>query len=228
VAVFQQEFENFIEFTFGQWDPNPGFDNILGLGFKSVNTGTARVRGVDFSVMGERTAGHWGIQLLAGYTYTKPVSTSPDLIYGRGSADPSNPFVLDNLASVSYATTSSDPTNNILKYRLEHLVRADVGVSYKKWNTGVSVRYNSHMQNIDSAFETLEDQFPSVFNPGIIRWRREHTTGDTVVDLRLGYRLSTKHRVALVANNVMNRVYAIRPLALEDTRLILLQYSFSL
>lgn len=228
VAVFQQEFKNFIEFTFGQWDPNPTFDNMLGLGFKSVNTGRARVRGVDFSLMGEAKWNKSSIQFLAGYTYTQPVSTTPNDVYATAPVDASNPFLLRNFANATYTNTSSDAANNILKYRLQHLIRVDVGATIQSWSVGASVRANSHMQNIDGAFETLEKEFPTVFNPGIIRWRQEHKKGDFVIDARLGYNINPQHKVAIVASNILNRVYAIRPLALEDSRLILVQYSFSL
>lgn len=228
VAVFQQEFKNFIEFTFGQWDPNPTFDNMLGLGFKSVNTGQARVRGVDFSLMGEAKWNKSSIQFLAGYTYTQPVSTTPNDVYATAPVDASNPFLLRNFANATYTNTSSDAANNILKYRLQHLIRVDVAATIQSCSVGASVRANSHMQNIDGAFETLEKEFPTVFNPGIIRWRQEHKKGDFVIDARLGYNINPQHKVAIVASNILNRVYAIRPLALEDSRLILVQYSFSL
>ncbi|MFN8864728.1 MAG: TonB-dependent receptor, partial [Flavobacteriales bacterium] len=69
IAVFQQRFDNFIEFTFGQWKPVP-FDSLSqltqALGFKSVNTGRARVRGAELSVMGSGNIGSLKIDLLAG------------------------------------------------------------------------------------------------------------------------------------------------------------------
>jgi outer membrane receptor protein involved in Fe transport len=224
VALFRQEFTNFIEFTFGQWDPNPGITNQFGLGFKSINTGRARVSGVDFSVMGEGQIGPIGLQLLAGYTYTKPISLTPDQVYGRAPASADNPFAIDQFAQASYSSTSSDASGNILKYRLQHLVRADLGANWKGWNAGISFRSNSHMQNIDRAFADLEEQLPGAFNPGIRRWRNSHTKGDFVWDTRIGYQINSLHKVGLVINNLLNREYAIRPLAIEETRLIQLQY----
>ena len=54
VAAFRQEYDNYIEFTFGQWGPDASdFDNFLGLGFQSVNTGGARVTGFEISLTGE-------------------------------------------------------------------------------------------------------------------------------------------------------------------------------
>jgi len=239
-AVFQQEYQNFIEFTFGQWKyvkppTQPATleeflryisDMQSSIGFKSVNTGKAKIRGAEVSIMGEGKIGAVKIQTLAGYTYTLPQSTSPDYVYGlppNGSND--SPRIP---SEYTYTTTSSNPTNNILKYRMQHLVRADISATWKSINLGVSGRYNSHVQNIDRAFEDLEAYPAAGFNPGIIPWRKEHTKGDYVFDARLSYQISDKHRLGIVMNNVLNREYAIRPLAIEEPRVTVIQYMLTL
>ncbi|MFM9986250.1 MAG: TonB-dependent receptor plug domain-containing protein, partial [Flavobacteriales bacterium] len=226
VAVFYQRYENFIEFTFGQWK-KPVFGPGINLqdaiqksfGFKSVNTGNAEVSGFEFSLMGEGNIGNYKIQALMGYTYTKPISLTPHYVYGVSQDLDESP--------ITYSTTSSDTTNNILKYRMQHLVRADIGVTRGKWMIGGSVRYNSHMQNIDNAFETLETELPFIFNPGINKWRDENTGGDYVIDARMAWSPSNHHRIALVVNNLLNREYAIRPLAIEEMRITMLQYTLT-
>jgi iron complex outermembrane receptor protein len=224
VAVFQQNYENFIEFTFGPWGRGTAGTDFLKLfGFKSLNTGIARIRGAELSIMGAGSIGRHEFQLLAGYTYTQPISLSPNLNYAVN--DPSTSF----LDTVSYLRTSSDPRNNILKYRLQHLVRGDIFWKHKQFSAGLSVRYNSHMQNIDDAFLYLESiQQLTNFNPGIQQWRAEHTTGDYVIDLRVGYEIKGRHRLAIIVNNVLNREYAIRPLAIEEPRMSMLQYTLTL
>ena len=217
-AAFQQTFDQFVEFTFGQWGEITILNNG-GLGFKSLNTGTAKVQGAEISVMG---TGEWfkglNIDLLAGYTYTNPKSTSPDYIYAQN---------YNNTVSTTFLNTSSDPNGNILKYRMQHLIRGDVALRWKNWTVGGSARYNSHMQNIDNAFELLEEFFPNEFNPGIIQWRQNHTTGDLVLDARAGFQWNHQ-QLTISVNNLTNRLYAIRPLAIESTRLINLQYSIDL
>lgn len=226
VAAFQQEFKNFIEFTFGQWGTD--FSQYFGLGFKSLNTGGARIRGAEISILGEGNIGKSKFQLLAGYTYTKPVSTTPEYIYGTSPISTTSIF-----AYTTYQNTSSDGANNILKYRMQHLIRFDIGCTRGDFNYGISFRYNSHMQNIDNAFEILEDLTASSppesrFDPGIKDWRAKHTTGDYVFDARIGYTFSEKHKIALIVNNALNREYAIRPLAIEEPRVTMLQYTLSL
>ncbi|MFN0031180.1 MAG: TonB-dependent receptor [Flavobacteriales bacterium] len=227
VAYFYQHYTNFIEFTFGQWEKpvfGPGID--IGeaiqksVGFKSVNTGEAEVSGFEFSMMGEGNTGRIKWQTLMGYTYTKPVTLTPHYSYGVNQDVTNTP--------ITYANTSSDTANYILKYRMQHLVRADVAATWKRCMLGVSLRYNSHMQNIDYAFQYLETELPFIFNPGINDWRRQHTTGDYVVDLRLAYSITTAHRVSLIVNNALNREYAIRPLAIEEMRVTMLQYVWTI
>lgn len=226
LSVFQQNFNNFIEFTFGQWAAVPTVDNMIGIGFKSLNTGTARVQGAEFSIMGTgEILPETHMTVLAGYTYTLPVSTSKDYVYAK--SDSVNAFYLPPLAQCSYTSTSSNSNNGILKYRMQHLVRADLSVQRKHWDAGVSFRYNSHMQNMDQAFEDLESSFPTLFNPGIHDWREQHTQGDYVFDTRAAY-VWDKHRLGIAVNNVLNRIYSIRPLVIEEPRTFVVQYSLTI
>jgi iron complex outermembrane receptor protein len=230
LAVFQQEFRNFIEFTFGQWTPVPISDLTAltqAIGFKSLNTGGAKVQGAEVSVLGTGTIRKIRFDVLAGYTYTKPVSTTPDYVYAQTIQTPGT-IVIGEFAQASYQTTGENISNNILKYRMQHLIRIDVGATKGNFNSGISFRANSHMQNIDKAFSQLENYFPTEFNPGINSWRANHTKGDYVFDARVGYTFSEKHKIAFIVNNVLNREYAIRPLAIEEPRVTMLQYTLSL
>lgn len=232
VAAFMQRFDNFIEFTFGQWSDSPDlFENFLGLGFRSLNTGTAQVTGIDFSVLGQGNIGKVNFTVLAGYTFTDPISTSPDYVYAKSLADPDDPGFLDLYNEVTYANSSSDPTGNQLKYRMQHLVRADLQATWRKWTVGASFRYNSSMRNIDKVFIDLDegtDAFPAILQTGIAEWQRTHTKGDGVVDGRISWQFHDEHKVALVVNNALNREYAIRPLAIEPNRSVILQYLITL
>jgi len=230
VAVFQQNYENFIEFTFGQWSEVPAgtpiteyFDELAKtFGFKSLNTGKARIRGAEFSLMGAGKIGRQEFQLLAGYTYTQPLTLTPDFNYSVQDAS-------SNITQeVTYLSTSSDVANNVLKYRLQHLVRGDIFWKHNQLSAGISARYNSHVQNIDKAFTDLEAIEFANFQPGLTKWRAEHTTGDYVFDLRVGYEIKGRHRLAIVINNVLNREYSIRPLSIEEPRLSMLQYTLTL
>jgi iron complex outermembrane receptor protein len=212
VAVFRQNYEDFIEFSFGQWG-DPFTDPLFGLGFTSLNTGKARVDGLELVFAGRHDIlSDRSISFLAGYTYTEPISLTPDQPYGPE----------DDIGETTFLSSSSDPSGDILKYRMQHLARLNIDVQWGRWTTGVGVRYNSFMQNIDAVFEQLDDEFLGL-PTGLRRWRMENDQGDAIFDLRMGYRFWKSNTIDLVVDNLLNRHYSIRPLVLESTRRVILR-----
>ncbi|NND77735.1 MAG: TonB-dependent receptor [Flavobacteriales bacterium] len=212
LALFQQEFERFIEFTFGQWGPisDPG----LGLGFRSLNTGDARVTGLELSIVGFQKINDMELNLMLGYTYTKPISLTPNELYTENE----DPFWPDP----NYLNTSSDTAGHILKYRMQHAIRGDIGLDYKKFHLGISGRYNSNMANIDRIFEDLDTQ--GILETGLTQWRKDNNKGDAIFDLRGGFKLNENTKLSLIITNLLNRAYAMRPLAIEAPRLFTIQF----
>jgi iron complex outermembrane receptor protein len=196
MAIYWMQYSNMMEFTFGSYG-NPVTDPFFGLGFSSINIGSTRIRGIDCSVMGEGKIGQVDVMMLAGYTYMDPVSLR---------WDPAK----DTLAQTSH--------ENILKYRYKHIAKFDGEATYKKCSFGVSMRYNSYMQNIDWIFENA----PALL-PGIKEYREKHHTGDIVFDARAMYQLTDRARIALIANNVFNREYTSRPADVQPPRNFVLQ-----
>lgn len=221
VVGFMQEYEDYIEFTFGQWGPDAGdIDNLLGLGFSSKNTGDARITGFEVTMNGQGKIGEVMVRTLMGYTYTNPISTTPDQIYAY-PGDPNSVY-----PPATYNNTSSEIDGHPLKYRLAHLVRADLEGDWKRWMLGVSARYNSVMENIDKIFIDL-DGTPAL-STGIKKWREEHDTGDLVFDARMGYSISGASRISFIVNNFTNHEYAVRPLTINKQRTFMMQYTLSL
>ncbi len=209
-AAFWQEYSNTIEYTYAVWRPDS-------VGFKFVNTGGTRVRGLDFSFMGEGKLGHnFTLSILGGYTYCLPQSTTPDLVYATDHPPAGIPP-----NQLSYAKTSTDTANNILKYRFQHIAKIDAQLSWKFLSIGGSVRYYSFMQNIDQAFYNLDQ--PNQPGSGIKEYRARNDKGTTVIDARLGCKFQKRYSAAIVVNNVMNLEYSLRPLKMEAPRTIALQ-----
>ncbi|MCB0763235.1 MAG: TonB-dependent receptor [Flavobacteriales bacterium] len=209
-VVFQQEFENYVEFTFGQWGNPFDVQQLLGLGFKSVNTGGARVSGYEFELAGKGRIGAVEIQALMGYTHTMPISTTPDQVYATPT------YSTSTFRPSTYLNTSFDPTDNILKFRVQDLFRGDVQAVYHKFRIGMSVRYNSHVRNIDKAFIDLDDN--GLLETGVHAWMDTHRTGDWLLDGRVGMDLNTQIRLAFLVNNITNEEYSLRPLSIEAPR----------
>lgn len=183
-AIFWMEYTDMMEFTFGAYG-NPLVDPLFGFGFKSINIGKARVRGVDMSVMGEGKIGQVNISLLAGYTYMDPVS-----------------LTFDRARDTAFATSDE----NVLKYRYRHLAKFDAQADYKKFSVGLSMRYNSFMENIDQIFVDA-----NVVVKGIGAYRAKYNKGDLQFDSRIMYRINETMRVALITNNLFNRECTSRP-----------------
>ncbi len=201
LAGFRQEYQNMMEFTFGYWvpagtpNPNSPTTQIQYFGAKSINVGHTRITGAEFTAVGEGKIRSTTFTLLAGYTYIKPI----DLDYDS-------------------ATTGGTYNGNILKYRFEHTAKIDLQADYKKWSTGISVRYNSFMKNIDASFqkELFNDLFPTFHSniyilPGLKEYREKHKNGDVVIDYRISYKLAKEIKAAFIINNLLNREYMGRP-----------------
>lgn len=211
LVAFQQTFEDYIEFTFGVW-AQPTMSNLFGLGFRSVNTGGARITGGEAEVAATGRIGRAEVQFLLGYTTTTPVSTTPREVYAT-------PQAVGVGAAYSYLSTSYDTTGHILKFRVQHLFRADAQASYRKLSGGISVRYNSHVRNIDRVFVDLDEAPPPLqLSTGVGEWMRTHRTGDWIVDARIGFLLAPQVKASFIVNNLANTVYAIRPMAIEAPR----------
>ncbi len=212
-VVFQQDFDRFVEFTFSQWVPGT-LQNLFGLGFRSVNTGGARITGAEIEAAGKGRIGAVEIGLLMGWTHTTPISTTPDEPYAYSVPTLGSP------QPVSYSNTSYDTTDNILKYRVRDLFRGDVSLGWKRFSAGVSVRYNSHVRNIDKVFVDFDKGPPSpdILPVGAKEWMETHTTGDVLVDARVGARLTDQLKVSVIVSNLSNEVYSVRPMAIEAPR----------
>jgi len=239
VAGFYQQYEDFIEFTFGRWGAPS--EPLAGNGFRSLNTGSSRVTGWETSLMGRATWGETTVDLLAGYTYTNPISLTPDLPYAailNGT---------DTLGVLTYNNTSFDiesvpldpdillitsdsvfaPATNLLKYRSQHLVRFDAELRRKNWFVGVSARYQSALQNIDKAWLAFEQALPEI-DWGLQTWLTDHPRQPWVFDARAGVNVSDHHKMSVVVSNLTNAEYSVRPLAIEAPRLVNVVYTYEI
>jgi iron complex outermembrane receptor protein len=125
IAGFWTQYQDMMEFTFGIYKPDSlPFPTLDHVGFKSINTGDARISGADVSVTGQGKAGQFGFSFFAGYTYMDPVYLSPDSLEGT-----------------------------IMKYRYHHSAKTDFSADYRHFDAGITLVYTSFMEDIDAAFE---------------------------------------------------------------------------
>lgn len=217
IAGFLQEYENTVEYLFGIWG-NPA-DSWPFAGFKFVNTGDSRITGIDFSVNGQSK---WGksqsLTLLGGYTFILPITLTPDYNFATDFAN----------REFSYNSTSVNPDNQILKYRFQHTFKLDVQYNFSTFFVGMSARYFSKMENLDKSifeFEQLTQDINSEFLPPIRYEDYFNSNGSNIIfDARMGWNISEHSRISLISNNILNRMYSLRPLKAESMQNITLQY----
>lgn len=188
IAGFWSEYKNMMEFTFGQWG-NFLVDPMFGVGFKSLNIGNTRIQGLDFTLTGNGNINKTPLQVLAGYTVMYPIQ-------------------LDFDAAVD--TLKNTANYNILKYRYRRLLKADVETGFLNFTAGISVRYNSFMENIDQVFNFLI--------PGVARYRENNQKGDWVFDARVFYSFLKHFDIGIIIKNLTNEEYLSRPADMQPPR----------
>ncbi len=222
IAGFWQEYDNTIEYLFGFWD----LTSPVGAGFKFLNTGRTRVIGLDISFSGQAKLNKQNtINFISGYNYILPKTLNPNYIYAVDS-HPVNP------RSYSYNSSSLNPDQQILKYRFLHNIKADVEwVHKKKFALGFSAKYFSKMENLDAVIEEFEEStavINTIQNIQYMDYFRANQKGNWILDARISYEINTKHKVALIATNLLNNIYSLRPLRVEQLRTIMFQYTLKL
>jgi iron complex outermembrane receptor protein len=223
IAVFQQDYQNTIEYLFGFWDSTYTF--AIG-GFKFLNTGKSRITGIDISLTGKAQIGdHVVMNSVFGYNYILPKSMEPDYVFA-------NDFNPSGNTEFTYTNTSVDPSKHILKYRFLHTLKGDIEFIFKGFAPGLSVKYFSKIENLDKAiadFERATEAAQGTVQPiKYMNYFNNHNTGNWILDFRVSYNINEQHKISLIANNVTNRWYSLRPLKAEAMRSILLQYSLKL
>ncbi|MEI8117079.1 MAG: TonB-dependent receptor [Flavobacteriia bacterium] len=216
VAGFVNQYSNMTEFSFGVYKPdtmaflqtsNPNAINYLynWVGFQAQNAEKARIMGLEFSFNCSGTIGNVELVSLLGYTYMNPISLNNDPIY---------------------RSSFSDTSTNMLKYRFNHLAKADIQATYKKWSLGASMRYNSFMKNIDRAFEV--GVLGTELLVGMQQYRQQFNKGVFVFDARISYELKKGIKLNFIANNFLNAEYLSRPGDVQAPRNFTLQLQYDL
>jgi outer membrane cobalamin receptor len=217
-AGFWQQYQNTIELTYGSWSkyPNPYVPGAYdyNTGFEYLNTGPTRVRGLDVSIAGVgKISKDFKLNVLGGYTYTLPQAMNPSFVYATDAAN----------NKLSYESTSSNTSDNILKYRFRNIAKLSLDLKYKDYFIGGDWVYYSYMQNIDEVFYSLA----TLASYGISQYRETHDRGINVFNSHIGFQASKYLKVAFVVNNIMNLSYSLRPLKIEPPRTFAIRLTYS-
>ena len=172
--------------------------NMGALGFQSQNIGDTRITGMEVSVFGQAKAGSIPINIYGGYTYMNPK-------YKNFNEQ------IQNASSVD---------ENILKYRTRHNYKMDIEGFYQEISLGFSVQGSSHMVAIDDALRLLP-------GAGIGGYRSVNDNGFRVMDVRTSYQIQNL-KISVIARNILNSEYTLRPALLEAPRNFSLRIDYNL
>ena len=229
IAGYYQKYNNYVEFFMGPWNPDPNETSALRqFGFKFFNTGPARIMGVDMSLAGEAKLGRKvKMTLYIAYTYSNPKVLDTNYVFAK---TPTKEY--------TYSNTSSDITGQIMKYRLEHVCKADLGFTiFDVFSVGASAQYFSLMKNVDLFFYSYDRFSPlasrliqnskSAFPfDGLYNYREAQNDKGTVV---CGLYTSVEMwnvKLSLIIQNLLNTEYSLRPMCPEAPRLTTLQLMY--
>jgi outer membrane receptor protein involved in Fe transport len=203
-AVFQNKYQNMMEYTFGVWSsggPIPAF------GFKSLNVGNTTIQGFEIESAGSIDKKGMKLQWLLGYTYANPTVDNPKFEIAKNAIGQAITF-----------ENSAANNNNILKYRNRHVVRSDFQFSYKSLEFGISNRYQSAFENIDAAFLIFIDGVKNVYTNG--------KNSGLITDIRMGYQLNERIKVQIQASNIFQTIYMSRPADYNAPRFFQFQINY--
>jgi outer membrane cobalamin receptor len=165
---------------------------------QAQNISHAQIWGVEVSAIG--TGSIFGVPLnfLLGYNYMDP----RNLDY-----NPNN-------------HNAGDPNSSqYLYYRMRHSAKADIQTTYKRIIVGFTAVYIGHIQQIDPEIQQLTS---------IQSWMNAHGgSGDVVLDARVGYS-HNRFTATLIAKNMANRAYTLRPGFVEAPASLTFQVTYQL
>lgn len=166
------------------------------LGFQPQNIGNIRITGFETSFTGQANFGKVEVVSILGYTFIDPIYKD-----------------FDTREDIRNSVSTDQ---NVLKYRSRHQIKADVEGRYNKAKIGISFQRASHVVNIDRAFEKVPPIDADVF--GIGSYRSIYNKGNYLLDARISYTFLKKLEVTLLANNILNDEYSLRPALIEAPR----------
>jgi iron complex outermembrane receptor protein len=236
VCYFHQDYSNYIEFSMGPWGKTQS-NPVKRIGYKFLNIGPAKVNGIDLSFMGEgKISKNVHYTFMTSYTWSNPTTKNKDYIFHTElNFDPNNGDTLKT--NYSFASTSTDTTRNVLKYRIEHMVKLDLEFTFfKKFAVGGTFNYYGAMRNVDKFMFDYDTDNPNltpewrdiVLGYGDVPFYRfydffqNNKNGSVTLDLRTSYYFD-KVSISFIVKNVTNRLYALRPLYAEPPRTYTLQ-----
>jgi hypothetical protein len=233
LAFFWQEYKNFIEYNVGVWDNKYSNGNQifpdsleispgLVLGPRAINIENARIAGYEISVISGGKIGPVGLSINGGYSYNFPGKKDND----TGSAHYTTGQFFKDVFAYNGKRVDSANLPKLLSYRIRHLVRADVEISYWKAYLGATFYYASTPEKVPVFFKAVST---FIFQDGeaVEKYLDKHGNGDFAMDLRAGIKFTSHFSMGFIVKNVTNNLYSLRPGRPEPLRNYTLQFRYN-
>jgi len=186
IAAYISQYQEMIEFTF-----IPAFPPS----FMATNAENSRVWGTEITATGRTKFNKLGLDYMIGYNLINPLNLNYD-----PAIDTILPY--DDIFVVNNDTVVlRNP--KYLKYRNKHTAKANVRLSYGKFNLGFQLRYRSFMENYD------------LYLMGVIVGAKEYrannlyeSSGIIEFDANLTYSITDKIQIGFFGKNLTNKEFS--------------------
>ncbi|MCD7970701.1 MAG: TonB-dependent receptor [Alistipes sp.] len=247
IAGFYTYYKNMIEFRIGFFENYGDYKmieslgqllttviggNSLGLGANFYNVDRARIYGLDISTNGTYNIAP-GMKFLynLGYVYTEPID--PD--YKKKNE------VEDTYTDPLQMKEKSN-TSKYLKYRQKHTFKASIDFEWNRLMVGTNVMFKSRTMSVDYIF--LDERNQANENYVVWDYVRDILFGHNgtenfasywektnkpyaLWDLRMGVKATDQLNFQVSVNNVLNKEYQVRPMALGQPRTYIFTIGYS-
>ncbi len=235
VAGFYTQYKDMVEFQFGLFN-NADYTMInsisdairmitggqgFGIGAQFHNVSKAQIYGMEISTNGVYNFNKntkWFYNL--GYVYTEP-----------RDADYKERNEAEDLYTDPLQMKEKSNTGKYLKYRPKHSFKATVDFQWKRINLGANVAWKSKILAVDylmmderpKAQLDLMDYVRGIafgYSKGetLATYWKKHNTDYATVDMRLGVKASKEVAFQFMVNNLLNKEYSYRPMAVAAPR----------
>lgn len=241
LAGFYTQYNNMVEFQFGLFNNASGKpinslldagmllmqmingveDASLGIGAQFHNVSKAQIYGMEISTNGvydfnKNTKLFYNI----GYVYTEP----RDADYKERNA-------LEAAYTDPLQMKEKSNEGKYLKYRQKHSFKATLDFQWKRINIGTNLAWKSKLLAVD--YLMVDDRekrapelmdyvrdvlFGNIGGENLNSYWRKHNTDYFTMDMRLGIKVTKEVGFQFMVNNLLNKEYSYRPMAVAAPR----------
>ena len=237
LSGFYTQYKNMIEFQFGLFDnSNNKMINSIGDAAHMLMAGQGFGIGAQFHNVSKAQIYGFEVNTSGEYAFNK----STKLIYNLGyiyleprDADYKKRKAVEDTYTDPLQMKEKSNDSPYLKYRQKHTAKATLDFQWKRINLGVNMAWKSKMKAVD--YIMMDDREKPLGQPDIMDYVRnilfgnvdgenlasywkEHNTDYFTMDMRFGVKVTKEVAFQFMVNNLLNKEYSYRPMAVAAPR----------